>query len=84
MLRTLLLLSLLGTCGLAHSQTMPAAKARLVSSVEQREAQLIELSDKIWALAEVAFEEGESAKLLANYAEKEGFRVRRGVSEMPT
>ncbi len=63
---------------------MPAAKSRLVASVEERQAKLIEMSDKIWALAEVAFEEGESSKILADYAEQQGFRVERGVSEMPT
>jgi aminobenzoyl-glutamate utilization protein B len=63
---------------------MPDVKSRIVASVDQRNDELIELSDKIWALAEVAFEEGESSRLLADYAKKEGFRVERGVSEMPT
>ena len=75
-------LSLAGTC--ARAQEMPAAKQRIVASVDQRNDALVDLSDKIWALAETAFAETESAKLLADYAEREGFRVHRGVSEMPT
>lgn len=71
-------------CTGVRAQKMPAAKQRIVQSVEQRNDELIALSDKIWALAEVAFEEGESSRLLSDYAEKEGFRVQRGVSEMPT
>ena len=79
-----LLCSLTILCTSVRAQKMPAAKQRIVQSVESRNAELIKMSDKIWALAEVAFEEGESAKILADYAEKEGFRVRRGVSGMPT
>ncbi|MFT6512899.1 MAG: aminobenzoyl-glutamate utilization protein B [Neolewinella sp.] len=71
-------------CTSVRAQEMPDAKARIIASVDERNDELIELSDKIWALAEVAFEESESARLLADYAEKEGFRVKRGVSEMPT
>jgi aminobenzoyl-glutamate utilization protein B len=67
-----------------HAQEMPPEKARVVASVAQRQDELIQLSDQIWALAEVAFEETESARLLADYAEGEGFRVDRGVSGMPT
>jgi len=81
-LLTLLLVPLICTCVCA--QKMTEAKNRIVASVDNRNSELIDLSDKIWAFAEVAFEEGESARLLADYAEKEGFRVKRGVSEMPT
>lgn len=85
-MRSLLYLLCLLTlpCTGVRAQKMPAAKQRIVQSVEQRNDELIALSDKIWALAEVAFEEGESSRLLSDYAEKEGFRVQRGVSEMPT
>lgn len=56
----------------------------MLASVEAQSEQLISISDEIWALAETAFEETRSADLLANYAEKNGFRVERGVAEMPT
>ena len=45
---------------------------------------MIEISDNIWQAAETAFEETESSKILSDYAEKQGFTVKRGVAEMPT
>ena len=63
---------------------MPQLKREIVASVENRRAQLIDMSDQIWGFAEVAFEENRSAKLLADYAEKQGFRVERGLAGMPT
>lgn len=45
---------------------------------------MVALSDQIWALAETAFEENQSAKILADYAEQNGFKVERGVAGMPT
>ena len=59
-------------------------KMALHASVEKHKAELIKISDEIWANAELAFEEYESAKILADYAEKNGFRVDRGVAGMPT
>lgn len=56
----------------------------LHASVEKHKAELIKISDEIWANAELAFEEYESAKILADYAEKNGFKVDRGVAGMPT
>lgn len=63
---------------------IPDFKPAIAQSVDNRADQLIKMSDEIWALAEIAFEEIESAKILADYAEKEGFRVSRAVAEMPT
>jgi aminobenzoyl-glutamate utilization protein B len=63
---------------------MTANKEAVIQSVENHKAKLIDISDQIWAAAEVAFEESTSAKLLADYAEENGFRVKRGVAEMPT
>ena len=70
--------------GSLSAQSLPPEKRAVVASIEQRQEELIGLSDRIWALAEVAFEETESAQLLADYAERQGFRVTRGVAEMPT
>ena len=38
----------------------------------------------MWAFAETALRETRSAALLADHAEKQGFRVERGVAGMPT
>lgn len=59
-------------------------KAEAVAAVERRRAEMIALSDQIWAFAETALRETRSAKLLADYAEKQGFRVQRQVAGLPT
>ena len=79
---TLLLLGLL-SLNLA-AQKMPKDKKEVVTSVEKHKENLIQLSDSIWALAETAFEESISAELLADYAEKNGMTVTRGVANIPT
>ncbi len=76
-----LLVLLLGTG--AWQGTEPL-KDQVIQSVEAQESQLIEMSDQIWAFAETALEESQSAKVLADYAEAQGFTVERGVAEMPT
>jgi aminobenzoyl-glutamate utilization protein B len=70
--------------GFLQSQNLTKNKKQLLQSIENHEANLIEISDKIWNLAETAFEETASAKILADYAEKQGFTVVRGVAGMPT
>ncbi len=59
-------------------------KKAIISSVENHKEDLINISDEIWSLAETAFEENKSSKLLADYAEKQGFKVERGVAGIPT
>lgn len=59
-------------------------KKALLKSIEKHQTELIRISDQIWSLAETAFEETQSAEILASYAEKQGFKVERGVAEMPT
>ncbi|HEY7914023.1 MAG TPA: amidohydrolase, partial [Blastocatellia bacterium] len=59
-------------------------KEEAVAAVEKRRAELIALSDQIWAYAETALREKRSAKALADYAERQGFSVKRGVAGMPT
>jgi len=59
-------------------------KDEVVTSIEKHKSELINLSDQIWAFAETALRETKSAKVLADYAEANGFTVERGVSGMPT
>ncbi len=63
---------------------LPKNKILIEKSVENHRSDLIDISDGIWANAETAFEENESSKLLADYAEKNGFKVERGVAGIPT
>jgi aminobenzoyl-glutamate utilization protein B len=60
------------------------AKQAAVRSVERHQPELIALSNEIWGYAETALREHKSAKALADYAAKQGFRVQRGVAGMPT
>ena len=59
-------------------------KEEAVASIEKRQAELTRLSDQIWGFAETALRETRSSKLLADYAEAQGFKVQRGVAGMPT
>ncbi len=59
-------------------------KEETVASIEKHKAELISLSDQIWGFAETALRETRSSKVLADYAEKQGFQVKRGVAGMPT
>ncbi len=67
-----------------QNTALPANKKAAVEVVQQHEQALIKLSDQIWGFAEPALKEYQSSKLLADYAEKQGFKVERGVSGMPT
>jgi len=59
-------------------------KKEALASIENHKAEIIALSDQIWQLAETALEETQSSKLLADYAEAQGFKVERGVAGLPT
>jgi len=73
------------TVGLSYSQAkLNNTKKAIIASIEKHNTKLIEMSDAIWALAETAFEENQSSKILADYAESQGFKVERGVAEEPT
>ncbi len=61
-----------------------ATKQQALASIERQQADMITMSDRIWALAETALRETESSKVLASYAEGQGFSVERGVAGMPT
>ncbi len=80
---TLLGLLLLLTVSVS-SQKMNSNKKAIVASVEKHKAELIRVSDSIWALAETAFNETQSSEVLADYAEKNGLKVTRGVANIPT
>jgi aminobenzoyl-glutamate utilization protein B len=74
-----LLLSLSST-----AQTIPVNKQAVLSSVAKHEKELIGLSDEVWAHAEIAMKEHQSAKALSEYAEKQGFKVTRNIAGIPT
>ncbi|MBK7649826.1 MAG: amidohydrolase [Flammeovirgaceae bacterium] len=61
-----------------------ANKAAVIQSVDKHQQELIAISDKVWAYAETALRETKSAKELADYAEAQGFTVKRALAGMPT
>jgi len=69
---------------LAQKTNTSTNKNAVISSVEKHQQELIALSDQIWGFAEIAMRETKSSKVLADYAEAQGFKVTRGVAEIPT
>jgi aminobenzoyl-glutamate utilization protein B len=67
----------------ADDATSIALKNAVVSSIDEQSAALVDMSDRIWAHAEIALHETQSAQVLADYAEQQGFRVERGIAGMP-
>jgi aminobenzoyl-glutamate utilization protein B len=60
------------------------ARERALGAVDARRAELVGLGDLIWGHAETGFEEAESARALAGFLEREGFRVERGTAGIAT
>lgn len=82
-MKKLIIVFLVGQAYYSLAQLSPD-KEKALASVESHKAALIELSDQIWTFAETALREHKSSAVLADYAEKQGFRVARGVAGMPT
>lgn len=79
------LLCITAATAIAQPQkTISANKKSILASVEKHEKELTGLSDKIWGFAEIAMKETQSSKVLADYAEAQGFAVQRGVADIPT
>ncbi len=57
---------------------------RISEIIEEKRESFIDISDKIWAVPELKFEEYKSAELLCDSLEKEGFTVERGVGGIET
>ena len=86
--RSLILKILLVLALCAPSSGVPAAESRIrqkvLESVETQRDDLVRLSEQIWAWAEIALRETRSAAAVADYAERHGFKVERGVAGLPT
>ncbi len=80
----LFLLLLLSQFTYAQNTAVDANKKAIIASVEKHQQELINLSDSVWAYAEIAMKETRSSKILADYAEKQGFKVTRNAADIPT
>ncbi|MBY0536044.1 MAG: amidohydrolase [Chitinophagaceae bacterium] len=63
---------------------VPANKQAVLQSIAKHEAELVKISDQVWSFAEIAMEEYQSAKVLSEYAEAQGFKVTRNIADIPT
>lgn len=73
--------------GSVYAQKKPKTnpnKQAVIATIDQKFAELTDLSDRIWSFEEIAFQETQSAKALADYAEANGFTVKKGLAEIPT
>jgi aminobenzoyl-glutamate utilization protein B len=64
--------------------TISNNKKAVIASIDSKFSELTTLSDKIWSYEETAFHEANSSAALAAYAEANGFKVTKGVGEIPT
>ena len=60
------------------------ASEGVLTSIESRSQQLTELSDYIWDLAEVGYQETRSSAALKDMLSAEGFTIQSKVADIPT
>jgi aminobenzoyl-glutamate utilization protein B len=60
------------------------ADVNLVEWIETNQNTFTEVSDSIWGFAELGYKEVQSARLLISALERQGFKVQKGVAEIPT
>lgn len=63
---------------------MDARAKTALSYIDEKRGKIIQLSDRIWELAELALHEDRSAELLIDALREEGFAVETGQGGMPT
>jgi aminobenzoyl-glutamate utilization protein B len=69
----------------ASAQSKPSGlKARAVAGVEARTKLAQVVNDSVFSFAELGLHETETSRYLTDLLEKEGFKVERGVSGLPT
>ena len=69
---------------LSASTKIDKDKKTIINTLEAHKERLIEISDNIWEAAEPALLEFKSSKYLWDYAEENGFKVTKGVADIPT
>jgi len=68
----------------ASAQPIDALKARAIQGVEQRAKLGQVITDTVFSYGELAFQEFETSRYLTDLLEKNGFKVERGVADLPT
>ena len=67
-----------------QAQELSPIKQKALAEAVQLEGQTTELCQKLWDYSETALLETQSAELLINVLEKEGFQLEKNVAGMPT
>ncbi len=67
-----------------YAQPKTKIKKEIMSSVDAHKEEMIEVSNAIWEAAETSLQEFKSSEYLINYAEKNGFKVEKGVAGIAT
>jgi aminobenzoyl-glutamate utilization protein B len=71
-------------CGPVSAQSLSPEKQSALDAVDQISAEIHLMAMKLWDYSEIALMEAQSAEFLIGVLEGEGFRVQRGVADMPT
>ena len=74
----------IATLLLALSSLAVTANEGVLTSIDSRTQKLTDLSDLIWDLAEVGYQETRSSDALKNALSAEGFSIESGVADIPT
>ncbi|MGW8268572.1 MAG: amidohydrolase [Longimicrobiales bacterium] len=67
-----------------HSSAAQSTKEEMARSLDARTQRLSNIAMEIWDLAELGYQESQSAELLARELEAHGFSLDRGVAGIPT
>lgn len=68
----------------AHAATLTPLKKQVVAGVEARAKLAQQMTDSIFSFGELGFQEVETSKYITGVLEKNGFKVERGISGLPT
>ncbi|MFK7934029.1 MAG: amidohydrolase [Saprospiraceae bacterium] len=82
-LLTLLFLGLL-TQSAFTQESLTADEKNVIKELDQNYEQYSQIAHNIWEFAELGYQEEQSSNLLSSTLEKEGFKVQRGVADIPT
>ena len=76
--------ALTATAAWAQAPDPARLKQEALQAIDVNADRLARLSDAIFSYSEIGFQEYETVKLITGELEKNGFRIERGVAEMPT
>lgn len=83
-LKLLACVLVLWSTNLAFAQKMTKLKKAALKETEALKPQVIQISQKLWDFSETALKEKQSAQLLIDLLQKEGFKMEKNVAGMPT